>query len=76
MPLPSGTCETPCRTMASGPRPVIGSPFNVIVPDAARAMPLIARNKVDLPAPLAPRIATRRPVSTLIETSRKASTEP
>jgi hypothetical protein len=51
-------------------------PRNVIVPDATRAMPLMARNKVDFPAPLAPRMATRRPVSTLIETSRKASTEP
>src|ERR1700676_1784982 len=76
MPLPSGTCETPRRTISSGPSPVIGSPFSAMVPDAARAMPLIARGRVDFPAALAPRIATRPPVSTLIETSRRASTEP
>ena len=51
-------------------------PPSTIVPEAARAMPLMARNKVDLPAPLAPRIATRLPAPTLIETSRNASTDP
>ena len=51
-------------------------PSSAMVPAAACAMPLIARNSVDLPAPLAPRIATRLPVPTLIETSRNASTAP
>src|ERR1700744_4291675 len=76
MPLPSGTCTTPRRTIFSGPRPVMASPPSVIVPEAARVMPLIARNNVDLPAPLAPRMATRLPAPTLIETSRSASTDP
>ena len=76
MPRPSGTCETPRRTISSAARLPIGSPRKAIVPDAARAMPLMARSSVDLPAPLAPRMATKPPASTLIETSRKASTEP
>ncbi|MGY3622942.1 hypothetical protein ACVJGD_009138 [Bradyrhizobium sp. USDA 10063] len=52
--LPSGTCEMPRRTIASGPRPAIDSPSNRISPEAGLASPEIARSVVDLPAPLAP----------------------
>src|SRR5262245_34879485 len=62
--------------MVSAFNPVSALPSSAIAPDAAFAMPLIARNRLDLPAPLAPRIATSPPVATLIETSRKASTGP
>ena len=51
---PSGTCEMPSRTIASGPRPAIDLPSNRISPAAGLASPEIARSVVDLPAPLAP----------------------
>src|SRR5216683_6215764 len=76
MPLPSGTWAMPRRTISSGRRPVIAVPPSAILPDAALAMPLMALSRVDLPDPLAPRMATSWPVSTFMETSCNASTEP
>src|SRR5260370_758048 len=76
MPLPSGTWAIPRRTIYSGRRPVIAVPPSAILPEAALAMPLMARSRVDLPDPLAPRMATSWPASTFMETSCNASTEP
>ena len=73
---PSGTCEMPSRTMASGPKPAIEWPSNRISPAAGFASPEIARSVVDLPAPLAPSNVTTWPSSTPIETPRKASISP
>ena len=73
---PSGTCEMPSRTIASGPRPAIDLPSNRISPAAGFARPEIARSVVDLPAPLAPSSVTTSPSSTLIETPRSASISP
>jgi hypothetical protein len=51
-------------------------PPSAILPDDALAMPLMARSRVDLPEPLAPRMATSWPASTFMETSCSASTDP
>ena len=43
--LPSGTCEMPSRTMASGPRPAIDLPSNRMSPAAGFASPEMARKR-------------------------------
>ncbi len=62
--------------MRCGARPVMSSPANRTVPDAGRVSPVIARNDVVLPAPLAPSSATMPESGTVSERSRTACTPP
>ncbi len=73
---PSGTCEMPMRTIASGPRPAIELPSNRMSPEVGLARPEMARKVVDLPAPLAPSSVTTCPCSTAQVTPRSASISP
>ena len=55
---------SPMRLISKGLRPVMSCPCSRICPLLAPKRPLIRLNRVDLPAPLGPMIATRSPART------------
>jgi hypothetical protein len=75
-PCPSGTCAIPARAMSSGLRPVRSAPSSSTRPLRGRTMPLIARSRVVLPAPLAPSTAVMVAAPAVIVTWSSATTSP
>src|SRR5437879_2883534 len=73
---PSGDWQIPSSTIFEGRVVVISRPSNLIVPEAGCMRPEIVRRVVVLPAPLDPMRATTSPLSTLIETLRRAWMRP
>ena len=69
---PSGTCEQPSATIASGRSRVTSTPSSRMRPALGRTSPLIARSSVDLPAPFEPISVTISPARTSNETPRSA----
>src|SRR5579875_426010 len=62
-PRPSGTWSRPRRTISSTPAAVISRPSSATRPARGRLSPEIARRRVVLPAPLAPRTAVTDPAA-------------
>src|SRR5207245_1847999 len=62
---PSGTSAIPLRTRACGGSAVMSRPSSRIEPALGWCRPMIERSSVDLPAPLAPMIASVSPDATL-----------
>src|SRR5215472_16189240 len=75
-PCPSGTWAIPALAMSSGLRPARSAPSSRIRPLRGRTRPLITRNSVVLPAPLAPSTAVIEPASAVIVTLSSARTSP
>jgi hypothetical protein len=66
----------PISTMSCGDRRVMSLPWKTIVPSRGVLSPLIDRNVVDLPAPLAPIRVTISPSRTSSEIPLRAWIEP
>jgi len=66
-----GTQVMPLATISSTRSPWIGLPSNLASPDAGVSRPMITLSVVDLPAPLAPIMATTCPFLTWSERSNK-----
>ena len=58
---PSGTCESPMRTISCAPVPAMFFPSNSMLPLFGVISPEIVRRVVDLPAPFAPMRVTISP---------------
>ena len=67
---PSGTTEIPAARTLSGRRWVTSTPSIDTVPPVVRNSPATPSARLDLPAPLGPRIAVTSPSGAVIETSR------
>src|SRR5215510_6308772 len=76
MPRPSCTCRIPRRTILSSAIPLSARPSNRTSPLVGFKMPEMVRNRVDLPAPLAPMSATTSPSLTSRLTPRNARMAP
>ncbi len=55
---PSGTCAMPNRARSEGEQRLRSAPLNAIVPEYS-AIPEMALNRVDFPAPFAPMSAMK-----------------
>jgi hypothetical protein len=73
---PSGTWQSPARTMRSGAARVMAAPSNAISPPLGRTRPEMVESSVVLPAPLPPMSATTSPGRTCSEARRTACTLP
>src|SRR5215469_14338924 len=71
-----GTCTTPILRICRGLRPTMGSPCRVIWPCLGRSSPLIARSRVDFPAPFGPTTQVIPPCTTSRLTPRSTSPPP
>src|SRR5581483_3533321 len=75
-PRPSGTWARPSRTICSTGQRVMSRPSRLTRPVVGVLRPLIVRNSVVLPAPLAPSTAVTVPGCTSSETPSTARTAP
>src|SRR5207244_32169 len=73
---PAGTSAIPARTRACGGNAVMSRPSSEIAPAAGWCRPMIERRSVDLPAPLAPMMASVSPGATVRLTSVSACRYP
>ena len=73
---PSGTREMPSATRRCAGVPPSDRPSNPMSPPRTGTRPLMAFSSVDLPAPLAPMMATASPSSTVRSTPKSAWNNP
>ena len=68
--------DKPMRLISKGLRPSMRCPLRLMLPEVGAKRPLMRLNKVDLPAPLGPMMATRSPAATCKSTPRMISVLP